>query len=359
MKLVNYNKTIEYIHEQWMKKGVLSNILYPLSYITRFFLFIKKCLYRSKILKIFRTKIPIIVVGNIYVGGTGKTPVVISITRELKSRGWNPGVISRGYGVNVGNAAKVGCKEVDFLEFGDEPTLITKKTGAPISVHPKRYIAIKSLLHNFPNIDIIISDDGLQHIAMERDFEIIVQDNRKIGNGRLIPSGPLREPMFRLDQANIVINNRINYEEIIHRKMKKSKPCSIDMYLKPEFAYNISGLKNDRPISYFNYNNYHKKIVAISGIGNNERFIKTLNDCMIYPASCIKLMDHCELNKFSFTDILADAILITSKDAVKCSNHQDPRIWEISVDAEFSDKNFFDCLSSQMHQTNMKLKDHL
>ncbi|AGF48994.1 tetraacyldisaccharide 4'-kinase [Candidatus Kinetoplastidibacterium galati] len=358
---MNYNKVNEYIHKQWMRKGLLSNILYPISQTIKFLLFIKNYLYKSKILKVFRARIPIIVVGNIYIGGTGKTPVVISITKELKAKGWNPGIISRGYGVRIGNTAKVGYKDVDYSEFGDEPTLITKKTGAPISVHPKRCIAIKSLLHNFPNIDIIISDDGLQHSSMERDFEIIVQDNRGIGNGRLIPSGPLRDSVLRLDQVDLIVSNRINCKEMINKSicLEKSKPYHIDMYLRPEFAFNISGLKNNRPISYFNRNNYHRKIVAISGIGNNERFIKTLNDCMIYPSSHIKLMDHCKLNNFSFCDISADAILITSKDAVKYSGSKDPRIWEISVAAEFSDKDFFSYLSNQMHQASMKLKDHL
>ncbi|AGF49719.1 tetraacyldisaccharide 4'-kinase lpxK [Candidatus Kinetoplastibacterium blastocrithidii TCC012E] len=361
MRSINCNRVIEYIHNQWMKKGLISNILYPASYITKSFLFIKNYLYKIKMLRIFRARVPVIVVGNIYIGGTGKTPVVISITKELKSRGWEPGVISRGYGIDVGDRPKVGCKNVCFSEFGDEPTLITKKTGAPISVHPKRDIAIKSLLHNFPNINIIISDDGLQHVSMARDFEIIVQDNRMIGNGRLIPSGPLREQTVRLNQANTIVNNRINYEEMQETNiyLQENRPYTINMYLKPEFAYNISGLEKDFPISYFNCNNYYKKIVALSGIGNNERFIKTLNDCWIYPSSYIKLKDHCKFDKSLFYNISADAILITSKDAVKCLNYEDPRIWEISVDAEFSDKFFFNYLSNQMYQASMKLKDHL
>ena len=132
---------------------------------------------------------PVVVIGNVYVGGTGKTPMVIA-TVEGRARGFNPGVVSRGYGAKIGPEPRVGQgAALAASAFGDEPALIARASGAPVSVHPKRALAAQALLRAHPDVDVIVSDDGLQHLALARDVEIVVQDERGIGNGRLLPAG--------------------------------------------------------------------------------------------------------------------------------------------------------------------------
>src|SRR5690606_11147564 len=125
----------------------------------------------------------------------------------LLAHGWHPGIISRGYGVDVGERARSGQGELDPLRYGDEPALIAHVTQAPIAVHPDRSLAIKRLRRDYPKVDVIIADDGLQHLALGRDLEIAVQDGRGIGNGRVLPAGPLREPASRLEYVDILISN--------------------------------------------------------------------------------------------------------------------------------------------------------
>lgn len=133
--------------------------------------------------------------------------MVIATVEGLRARGYTPGVVSRGYGVKLGPQARVGQGELDAARFGDEPALIARVTGAPISVHPRRALAAQALLQAHPRVDVIVSDDGLQHLALARDVEIVVQDRRGIGNGRLLPAGPLREPASRLREVDAVITN--------------------------------------------------------------------------------------------------------------------------------------------------------
>src|SRR5690606_35768626 len=128
------------------------------------------------------------------------------LVQALQQRGWHPGVISRGYGAKPGEKPRVGAGALEAALFGDEPALIAAQTGAPVSVHPDRPAAMRRLRRHYPNVDVVISDDGLQHLALGRDLEIIVQDARGIGNGRLLPAGPLRESADRLRSADFIIN---------------------------------------------------------------------------------------------------------------------------------------------------------
>src|SRR5690606_15033938 len=143
------------------------------------------------------------------VGGTGKTPVVIAVIKSLQARGWTPGVVSRGYGVKIGTEPRSGQGELPAADFGDEPSLIAASTGAAIAVHPQRNLARQALAESFPDVDVVVSDDGLQHLGLSRDVEIIVQDARGIGNGRLLPAGPLREPASKLSEVDFIIDNSI------------------------------------------------------------------------------------------------------------------------------------------------------
>ncbi|AGF46843.1 tetraacyldisaccharide 4'-kinase [Candidatus Kinetoplastibacterium desouzaii TCC079E] len=334
-----------FIQNQWNKKGLLSNILYPFSYIVITTNFIKKKIYDYGIIKKYRPNIPTIIVGNIYIGGTGKTPLVISIVNKLKSLGWKPGVISRGYGVKIGKDAIVEHNKVSAKIFGDEPALINRETGVPISVHPNRIKAAKALMLYDNTLNVLICDDGLQHIALERDFEIIVQDDRKYGNGRVIPSGPLRETLNRLNTVHAIINNVPHYIYNKSININNKKPFELNMFLKPSNAYNLTNPQIVKPLKYFANNNKFKKIVAIAGIGNHERFMETLNQHNIYPSSYIKLNDHSKIEKSNFSQIFADIILMTSKDAIKYAGIEDSRLWEIKVEAQISNDVFYYYLS--------------
>ena len=142
--------------------------------------------------------VPVVVVGNLYVGGTGKTPLAIELVRALQRRGWRPGVVSRGYG-GTARSARLVDAEATATEVGDEPLLIARATQAPVAVGSRRVAAARQLLRAHSDCDVIVADDGLQHLRLARDVEIALVDERGLGNGWLLPAGPLREPASRLD----------------------------------------------------------------------------------------------------------------------------------------------------------------
>ena len=209
MKTVSLQSaTARWLHQQWQKRGVWAHLLWPVSCLALVYVFAKRRWYQQATKQVYRAPVPVVVVGNVYVGGVGKTPVVIALVQQLVSLGWTPGVISRGYGVKLGPAPRVGRGELDATSLGDEPALISEQTQAPVSVHPNRRLACQALLTAYPEVDIIVSDDGLQHLALARDLEILVQDERLSGNGWLLPAGPLREPASRLSTVDLVITRQ-------------------------------------------------------------------------------------------------------------------------------------------------------
>ncbi len=182
--------------DNWQARGPLAWALWPLALLMGGLVRLRQGLYLSGMLKRHRVAVPVIVVGNVVAGGAGKTPVVMALVRHLQDRGLRPGVISRGYGRRSG-----GCREVlddsPVQEVGDEPALIRRRTGVPVFVAAHRIDAARALLQAHPDVDILVSDDGLQHLALARDLEICVFDDRGVGNGFLLPAGPLREPWPR------------------------------------------------------------------------------------------------------------------------------------------------------------------
>lgn len=338
------------LQRQWNEGGWLSDLLRPLAALTAWEVARKRRRYQSDRRQTFRAPVPVVVIGNIYVGGTGKTPVVIATVNALKARGWTPGVISRGYGVKVGQQARVGIGALCALQFGDEPALIARATGAPVAVHPKRARAVQALLQRFPGTDVIVSDDGLQHLALARDIEIVVQDSRGTGNGRLLPAGPLREPATRLDEVQVVITNRAAGGSAPPARAagQATGVRYLDMHLEPAHARHVEGREADRPLSDFAAPGPFKRVAAAAGIGNPERFFATLSAAGIPLAATLALPDHHDFSLSPFTQVSADAILITSKDAIKCAPLKDARLWEVPVTARFSDPGFFDWLSGQL-----------
>ena len=191
-------------HRQWASRGPVAWLLSPLSLV---FLAVSRSRRERTVPN--RLPVPVVVVGNIYVGGTGKTPVTIALVRELQARGWRPGVISRGFGRREDGIRLIN-EETPAAEAGDEPLLIARETGVPVAVGRARFEAGRALLEAHPEVDLIVSDDGLQHAALARDVEIAVVGARGLGNGWVLPAGPLREPPSRLDTVDAIVLNTSN-----------------------------------------------------------------------------------------------------------------------------------------------------
>lgn len=341
-----------WVQRQWRHDGWFAKLMRPLAALTGMHVNRRREQYATGKRPVYRAPVPVIVIGNIYVGGTGKTPVVIATVEALRRRGWTPGVISRGYGTKVGLEPRVGAGDLDPADFGDEPALISRTTRAPVAVHPRRALAVQALLREAAQTDVIISDDGLQHLALGRDIEIVVQDERGVGNGRLLPAGPLRESPTRLHAVDYVITNRATEPPPGHAARPSENPGMarhIDMWLAPGIARQLT-TGAERPLSDFSVPGDERRIAAAAGIGNPERFFATLRAAGIQPDPRLALPDHYDYRESPFDSVSADVILITAKDAVKCHRLSDPRLWEIPVQARFSDTHLFDHIDAALRQ---------
>ncbi len=328
----------ERLQEQWQQGGILSTCLLPFSKLNGIIQNLRTTLYKKQIKRSYRAPCPVIVVGNIYVGGTGKTPVVAALVQALQDKGWNPGIISRGYGVDIGKDARVAHgPSAQATQIGDEPALLAQY--APIAVHPKRELGVKALLAHYPQTNVIIADDGLQHLALQRDVEIIVQDERGIGNGQLLPAGPLRESAQKLTEVDVVITNR-NHKSTL-RQENQTPPLSIDMRLVPSCFININTgqkLSIDEWMPLYQ----QKSIAAVAGIGNPQRFFTTLNELGLKLQKQQAFPDHHAFKAKDFSEFEEEIILMTEKDGFKCHAFADERFWFLKVSAKFSDHQFFD-----------------
>jgi tetraacyldisaccharide 4'-kinase len=284
--------------------------------------------------------IPIIIVGNIRVGGTGKTPIVIALAERLARMGWKPGIISRGYGATATTSPILVDSASDPAQVGDEPVLIAKRTQDqfPIWVHPKRVQSIASLLKANPSVNVIVSDDGLQHRGLVRwpareggrDIEFVVRDQRGEGNGFLLPAGPLREPATRERDATLMTS-------------MNASASHIDGYFLGRRAFTLAG-QLGTPYQLINSDNRQSlativdtylpnKITAVAAIGNPQRFFDDLLKQGV-AAKTIGLPDHSTFIPEFFSRINAECILITEKDAVKCALINDERIWVVPMSLE-------------------------
>lgn len=331
------------LHAIWRTRSLASHLLLPLSW-----LFAAGAAWRARQALRHappRAPVPVVVVGNILVGGTGKTPVVIALCKALSARGWHPGVVSRGYGTRAGAQPRLSRDGANAQRLGDEPALIARETGVPVAVHPARPRAIDALLQAHPEVNVILSDDGLQHLAMARDIEIIVQDQRGIGNGRLLPAGPLREPPNRLADADWIIENGAK---------APSRPGAIPMRLRP---VRVEHLSSGRTLSWDDWLQRHAQTPcsAAAAIGQPQRFFELLSMAGLTLTHTLPLPDHHDFRDNPLRNLPPGPVLVTAKDAVKCAALGDSRLWAVHVEAAFADPDWFDALEARLQAVRSRL----
>jgi tetraacyldisaccharide 4'-kinase len=334
-----------YAHRMWQTRGLVSTLLLPLSWAVQGVVARKRRQYQQTSRN--TPPVPVIVVGNIMVGGTGKTPVVIELAQRLQALGHKPGVISRGYGSQAGETPRTGIGQVDPALFGDEPALIARDAGVPVAVFPKRLAALHALLQTYPETDIVISDDGLQHLALPRNLEIVVQDDRGIGNGRVLPAGPLREPATRLNTVDLIITNTATGTNPAPQGTAKQ----MNMWLEPVQCTQVATGKT-LPWSEFMTLAKDQTFAAVAAIGQPTRFFNMLNNQGLTLTKTVALPDHDDYRSPPFSDIDADCILITQKDAVKCTRLNDARLWSVRVAPRFSDEQWVGRLLDRLQLPN-------
>lgn len=328
-----------YIEQQWQRGGWLSTLLRPLGALAAWHVRRKRAAYASGKRQAWRAPVPVIVIGNIYVGGTGKTPVTIALVQDLLAQGWHPGVISRGYGADIGAEARCGTAPLDASQYGDEPSLIAAATGVPVSVHPQRPLAAQALLARWPDTDILVCDDGLQHLALQRDIEIIVQDERGVGNGRLLPAGPLREPPARLSEVHAIITNQAApgsgpAAQGWQDRQGAMPVLRVAMVLQPAHYEHLASGHTLTPAD-FAQESQTLTLAAAAGIGNPARYFSMLRQQGLALRQTLALPDHHAYADNPFTGLHADRILITAKDATKCRALNDGRLWVVHASPVF------------------------
>lgn len=306
----------------WTRRGTLAWLLWPVSLFFRALTAGRRALYRAGLCKARRAGAPlpvIVVVGNVVAGGAGKTPVVIELVRHWQARGLTVGVISRGYGRRASGCCEVRA-DSPASEVGDEPALIRRATGAPVFVAARRVEAARALLAACPTCQVIVSDDGLQHLALERDIEICVFDDRGTGNGFLLPAGPLRERWPR--HADLVLHTGSNpaFAGFTARRALA------------EFAVRRDGTRV--PLAQLQ----GQALTAVAAIARPANFFEMLRERGLTLADTIALPDHYDFNSFMMNMDKGKTLICTEKDAMKLwADHPDA----LAVPLEFEPEPAF------------------
>jgi len=308
---------VHWLQNHWYRTTPLHLVLVPISLIFSALVAIRRLFYRDRILISHQMLLPVIVVGNISVGGTGKTPLTLALAQQLIAHGWNPLIVSRGYKSASKKPLRVE-PDMTALQSGDEPLLMARRNICPVWVGKDRVATVRAALQNHPQCDVVLCDDGLQHYRLQRDVEIVVIDGeRDTGNGWLLPAGPLREPVSRLKTVDAVVVNGCD-----------AAPGQYAMRLDGAVFHNLLEPGLTATADDFNKTGVH----AVAGIGHPQRYFQHLTSMGI-SFSPHAFPDH---HPFSASDLAfadCDAILLTEKDAVKCTEFADARYWVLRVDA--------------------------
>ena len=301
------------IEQSWYKPfSLITLLLLPLAAIFGCVALVRKYCYEVGVFKPFVSNTPVIVVGNISVGGNGKTPFVLWLHDYLTAQGLSVGLISRGYGGQAAHYPLLVTANTTTLEAGDEPVLLFNRLQCPLVVGPNRQQNIEMLNHQF-QLDVIISDDGMQHYKMARSIECcIVDSERKFGNGFLMPAGPLRETVSRLNSVDLVIENGSEHE----------------------FSYRLQPSIIKRVADNTEITTAIETAHAVSAIGNPQRFEASLKAQGIALLSTHHFRDHYAYTANDFAQFGEDCVLMTEKDAVKCRDFAKPNWYYLPVDAQ-------------------------
>ena len=308
----------EVIETAWRRKNALFYlVLTPLSWLFGLITSVRRFAYQEGFFKSYALPVPVIVVGNINVGGSGKTPVVMWLVDQLTKNGYRPAVISRGYGGSVKSPTSVNASSQASL-VGDEPVLIKNRCDCPVWVGTDRVAVATALLKAHPECNVIISDDGLQHYRLKRDVEIAVVDaEHHEKNARLLPAGQLREPLSRLNRVDAIVCNG-----------QKSDDAFYQMQLVGERFYNLANVETYAVAADFK----HKAIKAMAGIGKPARFFEHLQQLGLTFVS-VSFDDHYPFSAQDLAQIDCDVLIMTEKDAVKCKAFAQPHHWVLPVQA--------------------------
>lgn len=318
------DRVAAWLENLWRTRGVASTALVPLAFLFGAVTFVRRRLYRHRLLASGRLPVPVVVVGNWVVGGAGKTPAVIAVVALLRRHGYVPGVVSRGYGRSHDGIVIVGTGTV-VEEAGDEPLLLHRRTRAPVVVGRDRVGAAHALLQAHPEVDVVVSDDGLQHLALEREVEVIVIDERGSGNGRLLPAGPLREAMpRRTAPGQLVLYNAeaptTRLPGFVGRRRLSGLASLADWWRGAPADPTLLATLLDRPL------------LAAAGVARPERFFAMLREAgfVITP---LALPDHHDFAALPWPTATGD-VVVTEKDAVKLrpDRRLGARVWVAALD---------------------------
>ena len=305
----------------WYQGGAAKWLMAPLSWLYGFIVKRKRARFLSDKASSKRLKVPIVIVGNIIAGGAGKTPLVVWLVQELRRKGYRPGIVSRGYRGTAKEWPQRVTQDSDPTLVGDEPVMLARRCGCPVAAGPDRFAAGQLL--EAEGVNAIVADDGLQHYGLQRDCEIVVVDGeRKFGNGLLIPAGPLREPLSRLEEVDLVVVNGTATE-----------PHHLSMKLRQLPALPLGG-GDPKPVELFNATAVH----GVAGVSNPTKFFNQLKKVGL------EVIEHAysDHHDFAREDICFDdnfPVLMTEKDAVKCRKFADGRHWYVPLEPSFAQKD--------------------
>ena len=313
----------------WYRFSWLSALLAPLSLGFGAVAGVRRFAYRAGWFRAERLPVPVVVVGNLVVGGTGKTPLVLWLADALRARGARPAIVSRGHGGANERPCEVAIGG-DAVRFGDEPLLLAERSGVPVWIGRDRVQAARAAIAAHPDRDLVICDDGLQHYALARDFEIAVEDERGYGNGLLLPAGPLREPPSRQVDATVVNGAPARSGAFAMRL----EPAGFRGVRDPQRTAAADALRG-------------RRLHAVAGIGNPARFFATLASLGL-AFTPHAFPDH---HAFAPADLDfpdCDAVLMTEKDAVKCRAFSRDDLYALRVEARV-DERLADLVALRLH----------
>jgi tetraacyldisaccharide 4'-kinase len=305
------------VDDIWYGRHPARLALMPLTWLYRGVTALRRMVYESRLLNVYRAPVPVIVVGNITVGGTGKTPLVIWLARKLEEYGFKPGIVARGYRGAARSWPQQVRADSDAVAVGDEALLLARRTGLPVAVGPRRGDDIAALLKH-AGVDIIVCDDGLQHYALARDLEIAVLDGvRRYGNGHCLPAGPLREPQARLAAVDLVVTNGLAARGEFAMRYLASHVHRVG---HPEQKFTLAEFAT-------------KQVHAVAAIGNPDSFFALLKRNGFRITQHVFPDHHPFVREdLDFGDDLP--VVMTEKDAVKCEHFNDARLWYVPIDVE-------------------------